>query len=143
MRVESIDALTHDIHRLVLSGSELTYKPGQYVDIKIPGGDEVRSFSMANLPGGELEFMIKVYPDGKFSSLLSSGEADSRVTSWRSPGRTECSRCARTPTGRLLFIGGGAGMAPILALMRSLAEQGSTRRRSITTGPGGRGTCFT
>ena len=27
----------------------------------------------------------------------------------------------------LLFIGGGAGMAPILALLRSLAEQGSTR----------------
>src|SRR5215831_7649788 len=59
MRVESIDALTHDIRRLVLSGPELTFKPGQYVDITIPGTDEVRSFSMANLPGGDLEFMIK------------------------------------------------------------------------------------
>src|SRR5256885_1765056 len=37
MRVETIEALTHDIHRLVLSGAELKFKPGQYVDIKIPG----------------------------------------------------------------------------------------------------------
>ena len=43
----------------------LDYHPGQYVDIRIPDSDEVRSFSMANLPGnGELEFMIKVYEDG-------------------------------------------------------------------------------
>jgi propane monooxygenase reductase subunit len=28
----------------------------------------------------------------------------------------------------LLFIGGGAGMAPILSLLRSLAEQGSDRQ---------------
>jgi propane monooxygenase reductase subunit len=50
MRVETIEALTHDIQRLVLSGPELEFKPGQYVDIKIPGSEEVRSFSMANLP---------------------------------------------------------------------------------------------
>jgi propane monooxygenase reductase component len=28
----------------------------------------------------------------------------------------------------LLFIGGGAGMAPILALLRALADQGSERK---------------
>ena len=28
----------------------------------------------------------------------------------------------------LLFIGGGAGMAPILSLLRSMAERGITRR---------------
>ena len=35
-----------------------------------------RSFSMANLPSdkGRLEFMIKLYPDGRFSGLLGSGE---------------------------------------------------------------------
>ncbi|HEY8280847.1 MAG TPA: 2Fe-2S iron-sulfur cluster-binding protein, partial [Leifsonia sp.] len=76
MRVEAIEELTHDIRRLVLSGEPLTFKPGQYVDIEIPGTDDVRSFSMANLPGtGSLEFMIKIYPDGQFSSLL----ADERL----------------------------------------------------------------
>ena len=66
MRVEKIEALTHDIQRLVLSGPGLDYHPGQYVDIRIPSSDEVRSFSMANLPGnGDLEFMIKVAVPGQ------------------------------------------------------------------------------
>src|SRR3981081_2423005 len=126
MRVEKIEALTHDIRRLVLSGEEVNFKPGQYVDIKIPGSDDVRSFSMANLPCGELEFMIKVYPDGKFSSLLSSGGLgigdELEVT-----GPYGVFTLREKSDRPLLFIGGGAGMAPILALIRSLAEEGSTR----------------
>ena len=42
MRVEKIEALTHDIRRLVLGGEQLTFKPGQYVDIRIPDSEEVR-----------------------------------------------------------------------------------------------------
>jgi propane monooxygenase reductase component len=126
MRVEGIEALTHDIRRLVLSGPEITYKPGQYVDIKIPGSDEIRSFSMANLPCGELEFMIKVYPDGKFSSLLSSGELQAghelEVT-----GPYGVFTLREKSDRPLLFIGGGAGMAPILALLRAMAERGVDR----------------
>jgi propane monooxygenase reductase subunit len=126
MRVETLEALTHDIHRLVLSGEKLEYKPGQYVDIKIPDSDEVRSFSMANLPGHQLELMIKVYPDGKFSSLLADGEIQEghelEVT-----GPYGVFTLRKNSDRPLLFIGGGAGMAPILALLRSLAEQGSTR----------------
>jgi propane monooxygenase reductase subunit len=126
MRVEEIEALTHDIHRLVLSGATINYNPGQYVDIQIPDSDEVRSFSMANLPGGELEFMIKVYEEGRFSSLLSSGDLkpgdELEVT-----GPYGVFTLRANSDRPLLFIGGGAGMAPILALLRSLAEQGSTR----------------
>jgi len=126
MRVEAIEALTHDIRRLVLSGPELKYKPGQYVDIKIPGSEEIRSFSMANLPCGELEFMIKVYPDGKFSSLLSGGELQAghelEVT-----GPYGVFTLREKSDRPLLFIGGGAGMAPILALVRAMAERGTDR----------------
>ena len=125
MRVDTLEALTHDIHRLVLSGDELKFKPGQYVDIKIPDSDEVRSFSMANIPShrpGELEFMIKVYPDGKFSSLLSSGTLEEghelEVT-----GQFGVFTLREKSDRPLLFVGGGAGMAPILALLRSMADR--------------------
>jgi propane monooxygenase reductase subunit len=128
MRVETIEALTHDIHRLVLSGAELKFKPGQYVDIKIPGGDDVRSFSMANLPGDALEFMIKVYPDGRFSSLLSGGELQEghelEVT-----GPYGVFTLREKSERPLLFIGGGAGMAPILSLLRALKENASEREK--------------
>ena len=85
---------------------------------------------MANLPpGGELEFMIKIYPDGKFSSLLSDGglqEGDELEVTGPYGVFTLREKSDRP----LLFIGGGAGMAPILALLRSMAEQGidATRR---------------
>jgi propane monooxygenase reductase subunit len=126
MRVETVEALTHDIHRLVLSGSEIPFKPGQYCDIKIPGSEDVRSFSMANLPGDQLEFMIKVYPDGKFSSLLSGNELQEghelEVT-----GPYGVFTLREKSDRPLLFIGGGAGMAPILGLLRSMADQGIDR----------------
>ncbi|MEA2500364.1 MAG: propane monooxygenase reductase component [Actinomycetota bacterium] len=126
MRVEKLEALTHDIHRLVLSGDALEYKPGQYVDLKIPDSDEVRSFSMANLPCGELEFMIKVYPDGKFSRLLSDGSLQEghelEVT-----GPYGVFTLREKSDRPLLFIGGGAGMAPILCLLRAMADNGNQR----------------
>src|SRR5207244_2291416 len=53
-RVTACEPLTHDIHRLELElvePAELSYRPGQYVDVLIPGGGEAhRSFSMAGTP---------------------------------------------------------------------------------------------
>jgi propane monooxygenase reductase component len=131
-RVEAVEPLTHDIRRLVLSltePAELEFYPGQYVDIAIPG-DEAnhRSFSMANLPSdaGRLEFMIKLYPDGRFSGLLSDGGiAAGQELDVKGPYGVFTLR-DQSPR-RLLFIGGGAGMAPILCLLRSLAERGIER----------------
>jgi propane monooxygenase reductase subunit len=129
MRIAAIESLTHDIKRLVLAGPPLQFKPGQYVDIAIPGAGFSRSFSMANLPSdahGELEFMIKVYPEGRFSSLLSGGQLavgdPLEVT-----GPYGVFTLRESSDRRLLFVGGGAGMAPILSLLRSLAERSSER----------------
>ncbi|HEX4680249.1 MAG TPA: 2Fe-2S iron-sulfur cluster binding domain-containing protein [Gaiellaceae bacterium] len=128
-RVEAIEELTRDIRRLVLKveDGEMPFRSGQYVDIGIPGTEESRSFSMANLPSddGRLEFMIKLYPGGTFSSLLADGalqvgdELD--VTG---PYGVFTLRENERP---ILFIGGGAGMAPILSLVRSMAERGVSR----------------
>jgi propane monooxygenase reductase subunit len=130
-RVEAIEPLTRDIRRLelrVLEGEgEMSFRCGQYVDIHIPGTDEYRSFSMANVPSddGRLEFMIKLYPGGHFSSLLSDGTLKAgdelEVTG---PYGVFTLRDTDRP---LVFIGGGAGMAPILALLRSMADRGITR----------------
>src|SRR5579875_1138749 len=39
LAVETVEPLTHDIHRLVLNGADLNFRPGQYVDIKIPDSE--------------------------------------------------------------------------------------------------------
>ena len=76
-RVEAVEELTSDIRRLHLRVEDdepFVFKPGQYVDIHVPGHEgEHRSFSMANTNPGELEFMIKLYPGGRFSGLLEDG----------------------------------------------------------------------
>jgi propane monooxygenase reductase component len=126
--VEAVESLTSDIRLLRLRPSEpLAYKPGQYVDIAIPGhADEHRSFSMAGTEPDVLEFMIKLYPGGRFSGLLSDGSIqpgdELEVT-----GPYGVFTLRASSPRRLLFIGGGAGMAPILSLLRSLQESDSER----------------
>jgi propane monooxygenase reductase component len=130
-RVTGIAALTHDITRLCLAVDDaepFSFKPGQYVDIRIPGEAEHRSFSMANLAAeaGELEFMIKRYPGGRFSGLLGDGGLKAgdelEVT-----GPYGVFTLRASSPRRIVFIGGGAGMAPILCLLRSMAEAGIDR----------------
>jgi propane monooxygenase reductase component len=127
-RVTAVEELTHDIRRLELELIEpesLEFHPGQYVDIHIPGADgHHRSFSMANLPSdpGRLEFMIKLYPDGRFSGLLGTGEI-AEGTELELTGPYGVFTLRDQSPRRIVFIGGGAGMAPILCLLRSLAER--------------------
>jgi propane monooxygenase reductase subunit len=130
--VTAVAPLTHDIRLLRLKVDDdepFSYRPGQYVDIRIPDHeDEHRSFSMANTTSApdELEFMIKLYPDGRFSGLLQEDrlkEGDALEVTGPYGVFTLRSSSPR----RLLFIGGGAGMAPILCLLRSMAEAGVER----------------
>jgi propane monooxygenase reductase component len=131
-RVTAVDELTHDIRRLelqLIEPEELEFHPGQYVDIGIPGADgSHRSFSMSNLPSdkGRLEFMIKLYPDGRFSGLLGSGEI-CPGTELELTGPYGVFTLRDQSPRRIVFIGGGAGMAPILCLLRSLQERGIER----------------
>jgi propane monooxygenase reductase subunit len=131
--VEAVDELTHDIRRLVVRVSEpdgLQFKAGQYVDIGIPGANgEHRSFSMANAPGepGRLEFMIKLYEGGHFSGLLARGDGISVGDALTCRGPFGMFTLRDSSPRRLVFIAGGAGMAPVLSLLRSMAEKGTER----------------
>jgi propane monooxygenase reductase subunit len=137
-QVVSNEPVTHDMRHLVLKlldPQEIPFWPGQYVDITIPGTDEVRSFSMANTSSkesGQLEFVIKVYPDGRFSHFLDTTLAIGDRLEVVGPYGVFTLRDGRDSD--LVFVGGGAGMAPILAVLRSLAEKRSTRKATYYYG---------
>ena len=136
--VVSNDPVTHDMRHLVLrltGSAELKFFPGQYVDITVPGTDETRSFSMANITsrdGGLLEFVIKVYPDGLFSHFLDTRLAVGDQLHLSGPFGVFTLR--ESPDAELIFVGGGAGMAPILSLLRSMAERGIGRKATYYYG---------
>ncbi len=125
--VVSIDAVTHDMRHVVLrltEPTEVKFFPGQYMDIAIPGSEATRSFSMANISsreGGRLEFIIKCYPDGAFSTFLDGQLKAGDTLELTGPYGVFTLR--ESSDNDLLFIGGGAGMAPILSLLRSMADR--------------------
>ncbi len=136
--VVSNEHVTHDMRHLVLKlvePTDLAFFPGQYVDISVPGTEETRSFSIANTStreSGELEFVIKVYPDGLFSQFMENQLDVGDRLDVVGPFGVFTLRDGRDCD--LVFVGGGAGMAPILGVLRSMAEKGSTRKATYYYG---------
>jgi propane monooxygenase reductase subunit len=132
------EPVTHDMRHLVLKllePKEIKFFPGQYMDITIPGSDASRSFSMANTTSrdsGLLEFVIKVYPDGLFSHFLDTELAVGDRLDITGPFGVFTLR--ESDDADLIFLGGGAGMAPILSLLRSMAERGIQRKATYYYG---------
>ena len=131
-KVSDIQQLTHDIRLLeVKLDAPLKFWAGQYVDITIPGSDGepavTRSFSMANPPSEpvRLQFIIKKYPEGAFSSRLDGTLKVGDVLSLRGPFGTCFRREERT--GPMILVGGGSGMSPLLSMLRDQLESGETR----------------
>lgn len=138
--VEAIESVTHDMRRLVLKlvdPPEMLFIPGQYADIFVPGTDSSRSFSMSNTPETDdhrLEFVIKVYPDGMFSGFLNTQLAVGDQLTIKGPYGMFTLRQSESD---LIFIGGGAGMGPILSLLRSMNQRGVSRSATYYYGARG------
>lgn len=136
--VEGIESLTHDIKHLVLKfaepGQRMLFTAGQYADIRIPGSDEHRAYSMANTPGANdhLEFIIKVFPGGQFSSLLEGGISVGQELEVKGPYGVFMLR--EKSNSDIVCIGGGSGMAPIWSLLKSMAERGIERKATYYYG---------
>lgn len=128
--VTAIEPVTRDIvslRLLAIDPPTYEFKPGQYADLTIPGTEEHRSFSMATTQStpGQVEFLIKKYPGGKFSALLDDGLQVGDELSLNGPYGSFTLKDGHVLP--VVCIGGGAGMAPILSLLRHLGETGSTR----------------
>jgi propane monooxygenase reductase subunit len=140
--VISKDPVTHDMRHLVLhlvEPEKVSYFPGQYFDITIPGTEESRSFSVACTPSADssrLEFVIRVYPGGLFSGYLADDlQVGDRLSV---EGPFGAFRLRESSPADLLFLGGGAGLAPLLALLRSMAERSLDRKVTFYYGARGR-----
>ncbi len=101
---------------------EMPFLPGQYISIAIPDANAQRNFSMANAPvSKEFDFYIRELPDGAMSRYLADSAKVGDILNVVGPyGRF----FLRNGAGAKLFMAGGTGLAPILSMLRALADRG-------------------
>lgn len=124
-RVTAVEPMTKDIVSLrldVVEPATFEFKPGQYVDLSIPGTEEKRSFSIATTQStpDKLEFLIKKYPGGVFAGMLENGLEPGTEIMVNGPYGSCTLRNGHVLP--IVCIGGGAGMAPLLSLLRHISE---------------------
>src|SRR5207244_11858054 len=79
-----------------------------------------------------LEFIIKVFPGGRFSSLLEGGIGVGQELVVKGPYGVFMLR--DKSNSEIVCIGGGSGMAPILSGLNSMAERGIERKATYYYG---------
>jgi len=119
VKILAVTQVTHNVHSFDVEKPDgFTYKPGHATDLSIlkEGWEkEKRPFTFTSLPGADnLQFTIKSYSDheGVTKQLLKiqPGDAFEISDAW---GTIEYK-------GEGVFIAGGAGVTPFIAILRSL-----------------------
>jgi Na+-transporting NADH:ubiquinone oxidoreductase subunit F len=128
--VAKIEDVTSDIKYIFLRLDEpasIKFKPGQYVQFKIPETDEFRAYSIASSPlqNNAIELVVRLVPSGLCSSYIHEAlDVNDTITLTGPFGdfylREESLR-------DIICIGGGCGMAPIRSILLYLKEKGMPR----------------
>jgi ferredoxin-NADP reductase/ferredoxin len=103
-------------------GTGVEFEPGQYMELKVPETGVTRAYSLANTPNwdGQLEFLIRLQPGGQFSSWLSSDAKPGGQLQVRGP--FGCFVLNQGSSRPRVFVGGGTGLAPLLSMLRRMAD---------------------
>lgn len=119
--------LSSEIYQLKLKASDnssFEFLPGQYVNIEVPGTSQTRSYSYSSQPGtGEAEFLIKLVPGGLMSTYLKDQAAVGGTLNIVTPIG---SFYLREVQRELIFIAGGTGIAPFMAMFEKLKADKNT-----------------
>lgn len=121
--VTAVENLTHDIKRIRLTPAKpLEFSPGQYATLQFTP-QHIRPYSMAcTHDAGELEFYIRLVPDGRVTSYVASELKEGDQVRVSGPLGTAYLR--RNHEGPMICIAGGTGLAPILSLVRGAIAAG-------------------
>lgn len=103
----------------------LVFLAGQYLNLRVPGTDQRRSYSFSSAPGdATLSFLVRDIPRGRMSTWLREGAEPGTPMEFTGPAGSFYLRDVRRP---LLFLAGGTGLAPFLSMLGKLAETGAAQ----------------
>ncbi|TRX56488.1 FAD-binding oxidoreductase [Thalassomonas sp. M1454] len=133
--VVSVDEVSQNTAKLVLKAandiSQLNYQPGQFVSMNIPGSNEWRSYSFANVSNADnvWEFIIRLLPQGVMSDYLRSNIEVGDNIELKHPKGSFYLREINRPA---LFFAGGTGISAIIVMLKQLAENGGSNNQPIS-----------
>jgi propane monooxygenase reductase subunit len=110
----------------------LQFYAGQFVELSIPDSGLWRSYSIASAASEsrELEFVVKRIEGGSFSGQIDSLEAGAPLR-LRGPYGNGYLRAGTDP---VLLVAISSGIAPVLSILRTAAEEGDTRSFTLVYG---------
>ncbi|MCK7488166.1 MAG: FAD-binding oxidoreductase [Bacillus subtilis] len=130
-RVTEIKDLTYDIKLVkfkLIKPDTMKFKPGQYAQIKVPGIDVIRAYSIASNPAitHEIELIIRMVPKGQATSYVHKAlEVGDKVIV---TGPFGDFYLQEQSTRDIVCIAGGSGKAPIRSILYYLKDRGMPRK---------------
>ena len=130
-RVEEVVPETDDAATLVIRpgwGWHYDHRPGQYVGIgvQVAGKFQWRSYSVSSPPlrrGRTISITVRAMPEGKLSAHLVNGLAPGTIVRLALPEGDFV--LPDPPPAKLLFLVGGSGVTPVMAMLRTLDRRGT------------------
>lgn len=138
--VESITPLTHDtrLFRFRLNDPDsIKFKPGQFVQFRIPGAGEDRAYSVASSPNDHniVELIVRMVPGGLCTTyMFNKLKVGDEIFLTGPYGDFYLREDTDDP---IVCVAGGSGSAPIRSIIHYLKEKNS--KRKIYSFYGGRG----
>lgn len=132
--VNAVERIASDVVRLELElaeGNWMDFQPGQFVQVKVPGTDATRSYSMASTAADlpRIELMIRLLPGGVMSQwLLDSAKVDEVVELSGPYGSFILQDKVKAPH---IMIAGGTGLAPMVSMIDAIRAAPGRKPRII------------
>jgi benzoate/toluate 1,2-dioxygenase reductase subunit len=107
----------------------VSFHAGQYVRIKVPGMDQWRSYSMCSTPRDlpKMEFLVRIIPGGAMSEYLRGAREGERLEVEGPLGAF----ILHPGKGLHVFVAGGTGLAPILAMIDELRRASGAKPKML------------
>lgn len=131
-RVVAQERVTWDITRLRVQLDEaLAYRSGQFARLSLDGVSRSYSFAAPPRDDGEVSFLVRKVPGGRFSSRVHDDDLLGHAVHLEGPSGAFWLRPGEAP---LLLVAGGSGLAPILAMLHEAVAAGVSRDATLLFG---------